>query len=152
MGDMPSSTAGLAARSTFTERQIEVLRRRARGQTQQEIATEFGTTASNISRIEAAAETNIDKAHRTIDVARLIHAAVRFQAAPGTEFDTLVDLIYEHGDTADIVIEYARPKLYAYLYSELAEVAADNTLQESVEVGITEAGELSVAVDAPPPD
>lgn len=152
MGDTPSSTAGLAAGSTLTERQIDVLSRRARDQTQQEIAAEFGTTVSNISRIEAAAEANIEKAKRTIDVARLIRAPVRFQADPGTDFDTLVELIYAHGDNADITIDYARPKLHAFLYSELAAVAADNSLQEPVEVGITQTGDLSVAIQSPTPD
>lgn len=45
-----------AKSTTLTERQVEVLELREQGQTQQEVADRLGTTDSNISAIERAAE------------------------------------------------------------------------------------------------
>jgi DNA-binding protein, Tfx family len=59
-----------AESTTLTERQVEVLELREQGQTQQELADHFGTTDSNISAIERAAEQNIEKARRRLELVR----------------------------------------------------------------------------------
>ena len=61
-----------AAPTVLTERQVEVLKLREQGQTQQEVAEQLGTTDSNISAIERAAEQNVTKARRTLALVRTI--------------------------------------------------------------------------------
>ncbi|MGM0590756.1 MAG: sigma factor-like helix-turn-helix DNA-binding protein, partial [Halobacteriota archaeon] len=51
-----------AGSTTLTERQVEVLELREQGYTQREVADRLGTTDSNVSAIERAAEQNVEKA------------------------------------------------------------------------------------------
>lgn len=130
--------------TVLTERQVEVLELRERGQTQQEVADQLGTTNSNISAVERAAEENVAKARRTLELVRTIRAPVQFSVSPGTSFDELVASVYSHGDKAGINISYCRPELYTHLYGFLEECSNQNKLQIPIAVGITNEGEVSV--------
>jgi len=132
--------------SGLTERQVEVLELRERGLTQREVADRLGTTASNVSRVEGAAERNIRKARRTLEVARLVRAPVAIEVAPGTAFDDLVDTVYERADDAGLKLEYCVPELYSHLYTHLEEVADGNQIRAPVEVGLTTDGDVDVYV------
>ncbi len=130
--------------TTLTERQVEVLELREQGRTQQEVADELGTTDSNISAVERAAEQNVEKARRTLELVRTIRSPIQFSVSPGTSFDDLVASVYAHGDEAGIKIEHCRPELYTHLYSVLEEHAQQGQLLTPVEVGITNEGEVRV--------
>mgnify|MGYP002338702244 CR=1 FL=1 len=73
---------------------MEVLELRKQGQTQQEVADRLGTTDSNISAIERAAERNIKKARRTLELVRTVRSPIQFFISPGTSFDKLVANVY----------------------------------------------------------
>lgn len=130
--------------TTLTERQVEVLELREQGQTQQEVANRLGTTDSNISAIERAAEQNIEKARRTLDLVRTIRSPIQFSVPPGTSFDDLVTSVYSYGDEAGIKIAYCRPELYTHLYGVLEECTNQNELKTTIDVGITNEGEVRV--------
>ena len=132
------------ASTTLTERQVEVLELREQGQTQQEIADRLGTTDSNISAIERAAEQNIEKARRTLELVRTIRSPLQFSVSPGTSFDTLVASVYSHADEAGIKIAYCRPELYTHLYGVIEECTNQNELKTTIDVGITNEGEVRV--------
>jgi Tfx family DNA-binding protein len=132
------------ASTTLTERQVEVLELREQGQTQQEIADRLGTTDSNISAIERAAEQNIEKARRTLELVRTIRSPIQFSVSPGTSFDTLVASVYSHADEAGIKIAYCRPELYTHLYGVIEECTNQNELKTTIDVGITNEGEVRV--------
>ena len=132
------------ASTTLTERQVEVLELREQGQTQQEIADRLGTTDSNISAIERAAEQNIEKARRTLELARTIRSPIQFSVSPGTSFDKLVASVYSHADEAGIKIAYCRPELYTHLYGVIEECTNQNELKTTIDVGITNEGEVRV--------
>lgn len=129
--------------TNLTARQLEVLELREEGLTQAAVADELGTTASNVSAIERAAEANVEKARRTLRVVHTIRSAVQFDADAGDSIDTLVDRIYERGDAADIRISYRKPELYGHLYHELEAVLENGELQRPVTVGITTAGRIT---------
>lgn len=135
-----SSTAS----TTLTDRQVEVLELREQGHTQQEVADQLGTTDSNISAIERAAEQNIEKARRTLELARTIRSPIQFSVSPGTSFDDLVASVYSHADEAGIKIAYCRPELYTHLYGVLEECTNQNELKTTTDVGITNQGEVRV--------
>lgn len=138
----------VTAESTIlTDRQIEVLELRERGHTQREVAEELGTTDSNVSAIERAAEQNVEKARRTLELVRTLRAPAQFTVSAGTYFDDAVDAVYERGDEAGIKIDYCRPELYAHLYGLLEENTDDNTLVEPVRIGLTEDGEVKAFTD-----
>jgi len=135
----------ISSESTIlTDRQIEVLDLRERGLTQQEVAEEFDTTGSNVSAIERAAENNVEKARRTLELVRTIRSPIQFSVSPGTSFDDLVASVYAHGDEAGIKIAYCRPELYTHLYGVLEEYTNQNELTTTIDVGITTDGEVRV--------
>ncbi len=133
--------------TVLTERQLEVLEHRERGETQQAVAEELGTTASNVSAIERAAEANVQKARRTLELVRTLRAPVQFTVTSGESFDDLVTAVYDHGDEAGVKIAYCRPELYAHLFGLLADVTDANQLTAAVTVGLTEDGDVNVYAD-----
>lgn len=145
---------GGSQETNLTERQIEVLKLREQGLTQAAVAEKLGTTDSNVSAIERAAEANIEKARMTLRVVHTIRSAVQFQVAAGESIDELVDAIYERGDAANIRVSYRKPELYGHLYHELEAVLEDGELQHEASVGITAEGRITAFprpfVDAEP--
>jgi hypothetical protein len=131
----------------LTERQVEVLRLREDGHTQQEVADRLGTTDSNVSAVERAAEDNVGKARRTLELVRTLRAPARFTVEAGASFDEIVDRVYARGDEAGIKVSYCRPELYTHLYGVLEASASENRLDTPVTVGLTHEGEVKVYAD-----
>ncbi|MGM0592118.1 MAG: Tfx family DNA-binding protein, partial [Halobacteriota archaeon] len=117
--------------------------------TQREVADRLGTTDSNVSAIERAAEQNVEKARRTLELIRTIRSPVQFSVSPGTSFDELVTDVYASGDEAGIKLTYCRPELYTHLYGVLADATEQNELVERVDVGITNEGEVRIFTESP---
>jgi Tfx family DNA-binding protein len=133
-----------AESTTLTERQVEVLELREEGYTQREVAEKLGSTGSNVSAIERAAERNVEAARRTLRLVRTIRTPVRITVEAGTTFDDLVDIVYDRGDEAGTQIDYCRPELYAHLFGRLEGHTTRNRLDESVTLGVTREGEVTV--------
>jgi Tfx family DNA-binding protein len=135
----------VSAESTIlTDRQVEVLELRERGLTQRDVAERFDTTDANVSAIERAAEQNVEKARRTLELVRTVRSPVQFSVSPGRSFDDVVASVYAHGDEAGIKIAYCRPELYTHLYGVLEECTERNELTAPVDIGITNEGEVRV--------
>jgi Tfx family DNA-binding protein len=138
----------ISAESTaLTDRQVEVLELREQGLTQREVADRLGSTGSNVSAIERAAERNVEEARRTLQLIRTLRAPVRLTVEAGTTFDDLVDTVYARGDENGVKIAYCRPELYAHLFGHLESHTTRNRLATDVEVGLTRDGEVKVLVD-----
>lgn len=135
--DEPASTV-------LTARQVEVLELREAGLTQQAIADQLGTTASNVSAVERAARENVEKARQTLELMRTIRSPARFSIAAGMTFDDLVQEIYDRGDETGIKLAYSRPELYAHLYEKLSEHTSENQLEAPVTIGLTDDGDVNV--------
>lgn len=133
-----------AEETVLTARQVEVLELREQGYTQQEVADRIGTTDANVSAIERSAETNIEKARRTVELARTLRAPVRFSVPAGLTFEELVDEVYERGDDADIPVAYERPELHTVLYETLESYAMGDRLETPVDIGLTADGNIEV--------
>ncbi|MFB6167229.1 MAG: Tfx family DNA-binding protein [Haloferacaceae archaeon] len=133
--------------TVLTDRQVEVLALREQGLTQQEVADELGTTDSNVSAVERAAETNVEKARRTLELVRTVRAPARVSVEAGTSFDDLVSRVYDAGDEAGVTVSYCRPELYAHLYGALDGSVSRNRLETAVTVGLTREGEVRVFAD-----
>ena len=130
--------------TVLTERQVEILELRAEGHTQQEVAEMLGTTDSNVSAIEQAAESNIKKARRTLSLARTLRTPVQFTVETGTAYDEFIDEIYARGDDADIKIAYSGPELSGHLFNQLETHVDHGTLEATVKVGLTADGDVNV--------
>lgn len=133
----------------LTDRQVEVLELRERGNTQREVSDVLGTTDANVSAIERAAEENVEKARRTLELVRTLRSPTRFTVSADTSFDELVDEVYARGDAAGIKIAHCRPELYSHLYGQLDEYASRNRLDAAVDVGLTKEGDVKVFTERP---
>jgi hypothetical protein len=133
--------------TTLTERQVEVLELRAAGHTQQEVAEMLGTTDSNVSAIERAAQENVAKARGTLELVRTVRAPVRFSVPAGTDFDDLVDTVFAEGNDAGVKLDYCRPELYSHLFASLEDLVEASRLVDPVDIGLTEDGEVTVFPD-----
>lgn len=132
----------------LTDRQVEVLELRERGYTQQEVADELGTTDANVSAIERAAEQNIEKARRTLELTRTIRAPFRFTVDSGTAFTDLLDEVYDNANDAGVKVDSPRPELFVHLFGVLEDHLEQNQLTTDLEIGLTEDGEVKVFADA----
>ncbi|MDZ7687654.1 MAG: Tfx family DNA-binding protein [Halobacteriales archaeon] len=131
------------ADDTFlTERQRHVLVLREDGMTQREIADEFGTSASNVSMIQSTAEKNIEKARRTVELAKHIRTPNRVEVEAGDHIDDVVETVYDMGDVQGVKIEYSRPELYSHIYTSLSDIFEGEHFAAEVGIGITEDGKV----------
>lgn len=132
---------GAETDGTFlTERQAEILALRHEGLTQREIADRLETTAPNISAIERAARDNVERAHRTVDLAERIETDVWVEQAAGSHLRDLVDAVYAAGDEAGVKIAVSDPELAAYLHVHLSDRLDGRRLTDPVAIGITADG------------
>jgi len=136
----------------LTERQTEVLSARQGGAAQREIADRIDTSVANVSAIESTARENVGKARRTLTLARLLGAAVRFRVDSGTDLRELVDRVFDAGDENEIRIAYTDPELAAHLRTHLADRLADRELTEAVVVGIASDGDVATHPSTVLPD
>ena len=134
----------LAEATVLTDRQVEVLELREQGLTQREVADRLGTTGSNVSAVERAAEENVRKARQTLELVRTVRSPVQFTIPADTKFDDIVGIVYDQGDEAGVKISYCRPELYSHLYNELEAHTTQNRLETRVTVGLTEDGGVNV--------
>jgi Tfx family DNA-binding protein len=130
------------AETNLTERQAEVLRRRYAGETQQSIADDLGTTASNVSAVERAARDNVEQARRTLAFDRTLRTPARTTLEADADIHEIVDTIYDLGDDAGIKIAYPLPELFTHVTEELDAVLDGARLRSDVEVGIENEGEV----------
>lgn len=134
--------------SLLTDRQIQVLRLRLQGLSQQEVAEILGTTRSNISILERRAHQNICRAKRTLRDWIMLRAPIYLRAEAGTDVFDMPGMIFEAADRAgmrlpvtslDIVVQLRRvaPRLFK---KRLLQQAADIFVTGDGEVLVEEAG------------
>ncbi|MFB6149246.1 MAG: Tfx family DNA-binding protein [Halobacteriales archaeon] len=137
------TASGEKIESTFlTQRQVEILSLRGEGLTQETIADRLGTSVPNISSIEQSARRNIEKAERTVALARVLRSQVSFTAEAGTDLRNLVDTIYRRGDETDTRVDYTDPELSAHLHDQLEAHIEGRQLTTDIEIGLTADGDV----------
>jgi len=130
------------AETALTERQTTVLRRRYAGETQQAIADDLGTTASNVSAIERAARDNVEQARRTLELDRTLRTPAQTTLEADMDIHGVVDAIYDLGDDAGIKVAYPLPELFTHVSEHLDHVLDGARLRSNVTVGIENEGEV----------
>jgi len=126
----------------LTERQKQVLVLRHEGKSQAEIAEEFGTSAANVSMIASAAEENIEKARRTVELAKHIRTPERVEVEPGDHIQDVVEEVYDMGDVQGVKVKYSRPELYSHIYTSLSDAFEGEYFDAEVGIGVTEDGRV----------
>lgn len=136
-------TAADRVEDTFlTERQIEVLSLRLDGLTQSAIADRLGTSVANVSSVESAARRNIDRARRTVDLARLLRCIIEVDVAEGDDLRDVLDRVYAAGDDAGVTVEYTEPELSGYLLDALGDRIHGRRFTSAATIGIAPDGDV----------
>jgi len=91
--------------SLLTDRQIQVLRLRNRGLTQEETAKHLKTTRENVSILESRARRNITRARTTIEILEDLGVAVRVVIKPETPVLEMSKIIIKRADDANVRIK-----------------------------------------------
>lgn len=132
-------------KETFlTERQIEVLLRREKGETLAEIAKALGTTRSNVCAIERAARKNIERAYRTIKlVESLLYESV-IRVPIGTDLYDIPGLVYRKADELGIKVEMSGPMLLKFIVEQCGEKLRNREVLREITIGISSDGNITV--------
>ncbi len=89
----------------LTDRQIQVLKLRSRGITQEKVARQLKTTRENVSILESRARRNIKKAKATIEILEDLGMATRITIKPDTPVLEISKLILKKADDANVRIQ-----------------------------------------------
>jgi len=92
------------AKSTnlLTDRQIQVLKLRNRGLTQEEAAKQLKTTRENVSILESRARRNINRARATIETLEGLGMATRIMVKPETPVLDIAKIILRKADSLNL--------------------------------------------------
>jgi Tfx family DNA-binding protein len=89
----------------LTDRQIQVLKLRSRGLTQEAVAKQLKTTRENVSILESRARRNIKRAKATIEVLENLGMATRITIKPETPVFEISKIIIKKADDANIRLQ-----------------------------------------------
>ena len=130
--------------SFLTERQIEVLKLRHLGRSQQEIADMMGTTRSNISILEKRAHQNIVRAQNTLRNWMTIQAPISLRATAGTDVFDIPARIFQAADGLSIQLPATSLDIIVQLRRGAPELFKKRALLKDIQIYVTEDGELIV--------
>ena len=89
----------------LTDRQIQVLKLRSRGITQERVARQLKTTRENVSILESRARRNIKKAKATIEMLEDLGMATRITIKPETPVLEISKIILKKADDANVRLQ-----------------------------------------------
>lgn len=112
----------------LTERQIEVLKLRAQGLTQEEVAKRLNTTRENVSILEKRAYRNIKLARETLAAIKNFGIAVSVVIKPGTHLVDVPRIVLDKADEANIKVKAN----FTRIYDEIRFKAADKVKRTKV--------------------
>lgn len=128
----------------LTPRQIEVVRLRAMGLTQEEVAKRMGTTKQNVSNLERKAKHSIERARRTLKLARMLTAPVWLEARVGDDIEQIAHEAYRRCDEEGIHIVHDRLELLNLIRKEAGDRVKHRLVVSSFEIAVTREGEVLV--------
>ncbi len=129
----------------FNQKQLKILKLRARGYTQLETAKELGTSRANVSMIEWRARKKLDKARETIQAYESLQSSHTVSVEKGTKLAEVPMIVLHEGDKRHIhirsdIIEIVR------LVKALKPVAVrEGKLLRGLKFKINERGKLEVS-------
>jgi Tfx family DNA-binding protein len=102
-------------RSFLTEQQIRILRLRARGLKQSEIAEMLGTSRANISILERRALEKIEKARNTLLIWEQINSKISVEVRKGEDIFTVPERLFRKADELNLKVPYSTAEIIAFL-------------------------------------
>ncbi|WP_297509289.1 Tfx family DNA-binding protein [Thermococcus sp.] len=102
-------------KSFLTEQQIKILKLRARGLKQSEIAELLGTSRANISILERRALEKIEKARNTLLIWEQINSKVSVEVRRGEDIFTVPERLFQRADEVGVKVPYSTAEIIAFL-------------------------------------
>jgi len=102
-------------KSFLTEQQIKILRLRAKGLKQSEIAEMLGTSRANISILERRALEKIEKARNTLLLWEQINSRISLDVKAGEDIFTVPERLFRKADELGIKVPYSTAEIVAFL-------------------------------------
>jgi Tfx family DNA-binding protein len=126
----------------LTERQMEILRYRKDGLTQQQIADILSTSKANICTIEKCANENIKRAKETLDFLYTLDATHLCTIPSGTDLFEVPSIIFGEAEKIKIKVTYDNISVINRLREYRPQSCKARRLCEDIIVYITDVGEL----------
>jgi Tfx family DNA-binding protein len=126
----------------LTDRQMEVLRYRKQGLTQQQIADIISTSKANVCIIEKSAMENILRAKETLEFIYTLDATQLAIILSGTDLFEVPAIIFSEAEKINIKVKYDTISLINRLRESRPQCCKDRCMCEDVIVYITDRGEL----------
>lgn len=104
----------------------------------------LGTTASNVSAVERAAQEHITKVRQTLELVRVLRAPNWFTDEAGVDLDAIVERLYVSGDDRVISLGYRSRNSIRICLPRLEVCVKNGQLTRPVELGSTGGGVVGV--------
>ncbi|AIF68516.1 transcriptional regulator [Palaeococcus pacificus DY20341] len=102
-------------KSFLTEQQIRILRLRAKGLKQSEIAELLGTTRANVSILEHRALEKIEKAKNTLLLWEQINSKISVDIKKGEDIFDIPQKLFKKADDMKVHVPYSTAEIIAFL-------------------------------------
>ena len=102
-------------RSFLTDQQIRILRLRAKGLKQSEIAELLGTSRANISILERRAVEKIEKARNTLLIWEQINSKISVDVKAGEDIFAVPERLFRKADELGVKVPYSTAEIIAFL-------------------------------------
>lgn len=135
----------------FNQRQLKVLRLRAKGYTQLETANELGTTRANVSMIEWRARKKLERARQTLDAYEAVQSSHTLVIEKGTKLAEVPPIVLHKGDKLKIHVRSDLVEIIKLVRGVKPNCVADGKLSRNITFRINERGKLDVSQDASSP-
>ncbi|MDI3475183.1 MAG: HTH-type transcriptional regulator, fmd operon transcriptional regulator [Thermococcaceae archaeon] len=99
----------------LTDQQIRVLRLRAKGLKQSEIAEILGTSRANVSILERRALEKIEKARKTLLLWEQINSKITVEVKAGEDIFQVPERLFKKADELGIKVPYSTAEIIAFL-------------------------------------
>jgi len=105
----------MGGKSILTEQQIKILRLRAKGLKQSEIADLLGTSRANISILERRAMDKIEKARNTLVIWEQINSRISVDVKAGEDIFNVPEKLFKKADRFGVKVPYSTAEVVAFL-------------------------------------
>jgi DNA-binding protein, Tfx family len=133
-----------ANETVLTQKQIEVLKLRKEGHSQEEIAKKFGKTKQNISAIERMARRKVKRAENTVKFTKLLEAPIWFAVDKNTNIDDVAERVFSEADRAKIHMVYDSLSLAMKIRENAGNKIKHRVILREFEIGVTKEGEILI--------
>jgi Tfx family DNA-binding protein len=129
-------------KSFLTDRQMQVLRLRFQGHSQEEVARITGTTRANVSKLERRGHQNITVARKTMHDWMKVKVPIISQIPAGTDVLRVPEMIFRQADLAGIHLPINSIDLIVLLKAKAPYLFKKQNLPRDVAIFITGKGEI----------